>query len=235
MDTSINKDSVTDAAASLGLLNGSLAVNYGLDGWTLSSKHSKVQLGKLDTLPKKFYDAAGIASVALAALSMKDPDVYDAILADITESGTSGYLVCRPKHGIWPDAMLDADPEHALEEPSGRCFPLAHLAADCAVTEIEPDYVTEWCATNAGMLAVEEIGPNIGSVLKFTGWSTAVKAPVSFMAHLWDCSVPWRVTAMPDGSDMIVPAEPFERIDALFNAWAPMKLVKKNGDAENKI
>lgn len=220
------KDTATESIALLGILSGSVtldgtageayavsqnaAVKLPMDGRGRPDAHAIVAAGS-------FHGAVDMFAEALAGMSLKDPDAYAAILHDVSEAGSSGWLVCTPVNGYWPDAMLPVDPVNAARSPADRCFPLYHWAVARTMELPEGSDMEEACMENPDRLAYMPAGEEAAF---FAGWCSAAGMVTRMPAVLQDFRKPWTVVANADGSDYVAPAQPMVLVDRAVNAWA---------------
>lgn len=227
------KDAATQSTALLGLLNGAIMLGGTAGEAYAVSQNAHVKLGPMPGKDPEthaviaagtFHEALDLLADALGNIPFSDTATYPAILADISEGGAKGSLVCTPVRGYWPDAMLPLDPGRLIGHPANRCFPLYHYAVSVAVDLPEGGDMEYYCMENPKALVYMPMGD--GSAF-FAGWCSDLGMVIRVSAQLQDFTQPWTIVKNADGSDYIAPATPMVLADQALNAWLPPEEARK--------
>ena len=238
------KDIITDGAARVGLLTGTLVLAH-IPGKSVGIAAGGAAIPFRDTaweertgkpfescglseylVTAEFGHVAGLVSEALAHASLENPDAFHKITSAILNGGTAGHVLLAPPRGQWPDAAYAAIGWASAGKPAGpvlRCFPslpvLDLISATVENMRVPPDpgFLDQWCHDNPDTLVM---APGVDDSIEYMGWNASLNRRTIFRAVLVDFTKPWRVTEMPDGSEEVVPAQPLVLLDGTMNCYA---------------
>lgn len=232
-------DIITLSIARIGLLNGAIAVvpSPRPEDGNVPVFSAAGRWDVLDGCPgtdapcQEFLKSASLEPVAqaaartLARLSLSGSDAYDAMAAAVSDAGTFGTVLLRPRGGNWPDALSGACPglldERWPAVPADRVFPAAYTAELLAYEDGDGAADTDgWCRDNPGALLKKDLPSQ--DLTAYYGWNESLgRAVACYAAHV-DFRKPWMAVRDPDGGERVAPASPMSCLDRLMNCWEPM-------------